>query len=102
MPSAPNLGRYGIEGPFNDQVKALKASGDPDWLYKWVSNAPKIKPGIIMPVWLDKDGGPLDERRLTGFAFRLRRDPPRTGRADRARRVEQGVDREREPVPSQH
>jgi mono/diheme cytochrome c family protein len=61
VPSAPNLGRYGIEGPFNDQLKALKASGDPDWLFKWVSNAPKIKPGIIMPVWLDKEGGQLDE-----------------------------------------
>ena len=61
VPSAPNLGRYGIEGPLNDQLKALKASGDPDWLFKWVSNAPKIKPGIIMPVWLDKEGGQLDE-----------------------------------------
>jgi mono/diheme cytochrome c family protein len=59
--TAPNLGRYGVDGPFNDQVKALKASGDPDWLFKWVSDAPKIKPGIIMPVWLDKDGGTLDE-----------------------------------------
>ena len=56
-----DLGRYGIEGPLNDQLKALKASGDPDWLFKWVSNAPKIKPGIIMPVWLDKEGGQLDE-----------------------------------------
>ena len=61
VPLAPNLGRYGIEGPLNDQLKALKASGDPDWLFKWVSNAPKIKPGIIMPVWLDKEGGQLDE-----------------------------------------
>lgn len=61
VPQAPNLGRYGIEGPFNDQVKALKASGDPDWLFKWVSDAPKIKPGIIMPVWSNADGGPLDD-----------------------------------------
>ncbi|HEY6959329.1 MAG TPA: c-type cytochrome [Candidatus Limnocylindria bacterium] len=61
VPQAPNLGKYGVEGPFNDQVKALKASGDPDWLYKWVSDAPKIKPGIIMPVWNQSDGGPLDE-----------------------------------------
>ena len=58
---APNLSRYGVDGPFNDQVKALKNSGDPDWLFKWISNAPKIKPGIIMPVWLDKEGGTLDE-----------------------------------------
>lgn len=61
VPQAPNLGRYGIEGPLNDQLKALKSSGDADWLYKWVANAPSIKPGIIMPVWLDKDGGPLNE-----------------------------------------
>ena len=61
VPQAPNLGKYGIEGPLNDQLKALKASGDADWLYKWVANAPSIKPGIIMPVWLDKDGGQLDE-----------------------------------------
>jgi len=58
---APNLAHYGTKGPLNDEVKALKASGDPDWLFKWVSNAPKIKPGIIMPVWLDKEGGTLDE-----------------------------------------
>ena len=61
IPQAPNLGRYGIEGPLNAELKAVKASGDADWLFKWVSNAPKIKPGIIMPVWLDKDGGQLDE-----------------------------------------
>lgn len=61
VPQAPNLGKYGVEGPLNDQLKALKASGDQDWLYKWVSNAPKIKPGIIMPVWLNTDGGQLDE-----------------------------------------
>jgi cytochrome c553 len=61
IPQAPNLAKYGIEGPLNDQLKALKASGDPDWLFKWVSNAPKIKPGIIMPVWLDSEGGTLPE-----------------------------------------
>lgn len=61
VPLAPNLGKYGIEGPLNEQLKALKATGDPDWLYKWVANAPSIKPGIIMPVWLDKAGGQLDE-----------------------------------------
>lgn len=61
IPQAPNLSRYGVDGPFNDEVKALKNSGDPDWLFKWISNAPKIKPGVIMPVWLDKDGGKLNE-----------------------------------------
>src|SRR5260370_22867689 len=41
-PLAPNLGRYGLDGPFNDQGKPLKASGDPDCLFKWVSDPPKI------------------------------------------------------------
>lgn len=70
VPQAPNLGRYGVEGPLNDQLKALKASGDAEWLFKWVSNAPKVKPGIIMPVFLDKEGGQLDEatiRRLVTY-----------------------------------
>jgi mono/diheme cytochrome c family protein len=62
VPTAPNLGRYGIEGPLNAELKAVKASGDADWLFKWVSNAPKIKPGIIMPVWINTEpGGQLDE-----------------------------------------
>src|SRR2546425_2425808 len=50
-PAAPNLGHYASEGPFSDQLKALKASGDADWLKKWVSNAPAIKPGTAMPKW---------------------------------------------------
>jgi len=61
IPQAPNLARYGADGPFNAEVKALKNSGDPDWLFKWISNAPKIKPGVIMPPWLDREGGSLDE-----------------------------------------
>ncbi len=61
VPQAPNLGRYGVEGPINDENKRAKASGDADWLFKWIANAPKVKPGVIMPVWLDKDGGQLDE-----------------------------------------
>lgn len=62
LPTAPNLARYGVEGPINDELKRLQASGDPDWLFKWVSNAPKIKPGVAMPVWLNTEpGGILDE-----------------------------------------
>jgi len=68
VPQAPNLSKYGTDGPFNDQVKALKASGDPDWLVKWISNAPKIKPGVIMPVWLDTDGGTLDAATIKTIA----------------------------------
>lgn len=50
-PQAPNLAKYGAEGPFVDQLKALKASGDPNWLKKWVSDAPSIKTGTAMPAW---------------------------------------------------
>jgi mono/diheme cytochrome c family protein len=58
---APNLGTYGTNGPLNDQLKALKASGDPNWLFKWVSNAPSIKPGIIMPIFNKSAGGQLSD-----------------------------------------
>jgi cytochrome c1 len=68
IPDAPNLARYGVEGPLNDQLKALRASGDPDWLFKWIANAPKIKPGVIMPVWLDTEGAPQP---LNAEAIRL-------------------------------
>jgi cytochrome c oxidase subunit 2 len=30
-------------------------------LIKWVSNAPSLKPGIVMPVFSNKAGGPLDD-----------------------------------------
>ena len=61
LPTAPNLGHYGTDGPINDENKRAKASGDADWLFHWVSNAPKVKPGVIMPVWLSSEGGSLDE-----------------------------------------
>ena len=60
-PTAPNLGDYGVKGPLNDENKRAKASGDADWLFKWVANAPKVKPGVAMPVWLNTEGGSLDE-----------------------------------------
>jgi mono/diheme cytochrome c family protein len=60
-PTAPNLGDYGVKGPINDENKAARSRGDADWLYKWIANAPKVKPGVAMPVWLNTDGGILDE-----------------------------------------
>ncbi|MDP9252871.1 MAG: cytochrome c [Chloroflexota bacterium] len=61
-PLAPNLGDYGVKGPLNDENKRAKASGDADWLFHWISNAPKVKPGVSMPVWLNTEpGGTLDE-----------------------------------------
>jgi mono/diheme cytochrome c family protein len=60
-PLAPNLADYATKGPYNDQLKALKASGDPDWLVKWVMNPPQIKPGTAMPPYGAPAGGELSE-----------------------------------------
>lgn len=60
-PLAPNLSAYGKDGPFNDQLKALKASGDPDWLIKWVTNPPSVKPGTAMPPYGASAGGQLPD-----------------------------------------
>jgi mono/diheme cytochrome c family protein len=64
LPQAPNLSRYGVEGPINDENKRAKDSGDADWLFKWISNAPKVKPGISMPVFNQADGGQLTEANI--------------------------------------
>lgn len=61
VPLAPNLADYATEGPLSDQLKALKASGDPDWLVKWVTNAPEVKPGTAMPAYGASAGGELSE-----------------------------------------
>ena len=71
LPTAPNLSDYGVKGPINEELKRLQASGDPDWLFKWVSNAPKIKPGTAMPVWLNTDGGALDEATIRSIVTYL-------------------------------
>lgn len=49
-PQAPNLSDYGAKGPLSSQLKALKER-DPQWLVKWVTDAPAIKPGTLMPPW---------------------------------------------------
>lgn len=61
LPGAPNLSNYGNDGPLNDQLKAVVASGDKDWLLHWVSNAPSIKPGIAMPPFAQTAGGQLTD-----------------------------------------
>ncbi len=60
-PLAPNLATYGKDGPLSDQLKALKASGDPDWLIKWVTNPPSVKPGTAMPPYGASAGGLLSD-----------------------------------------
>jgi mono/diheme cytochrome c family protein len=61
LPTAPNLGHYGTEGPINDENKAKKAGGDADWLLHWIQNAPSIKPGIAMPAFSTSAGGQLSD-----------------------------------------
>ena len=68
---APNLGHYGTEGPLNAELKALKASGDASWLQKWISNPPAIKPGVIMPAFSNKNGGPLDDAAINDLVAYL-------------------------------
>jgi mono/diheme cytochrome c family protein len=63
-PLAPNLADYATKGPFNDQLKALKASGDADWLVKWVTNAPSVKPGTAMPPYGARAGGTLTDEQV--------------------------------------
>ena len=60
-PLAPNLAGYATKGPFTDEVKRLKASGDPDWLVKWVTNPQSIKPGTAMPPYGQSAGGELPD-----------------------------------------
>ena len=64
VPQAPNLGHYGTEGPINAENKARKAAGDADWLFHWVSNAPSLKPDIVMPPFNKSAGGQLDDTQI--------------------------------------
>lgn len=71
LPTAPNLSDYGVKGPLSDELKRLQASGDADWLFKWIANAPKIKPAAAMPVWLNTEGGALDEQTIRSIVTYL-------------------------------
>src|SRR5437867_2661337 len=64
LPTAPNLGHYGTEGPLNDENKARKAAGDADYLLHWIQNAPSIKPGIPMPAFGTAAGGSLNDDQI--------------------------------------
>lgn len=64
LPSAPNLGRYGTEGPINAENKAKKAAGNQNWLFEWVANAPSVKPGIPMPAFSAAAGGSLSDDQI--------------------------------------
>ncbi|MBI2983249.1 MAG: c-type cytochrome [Chloroflexi bacterium] len=60
VPLAPNLADYATKGPYAEEMKRLKAS-DPDWLVKWVTNAPAVKPGTAMPAYGASAGGELSD-----------------------------------------
>jgi mono/diheme cytochrome c family protein len=64
LPTAPNLGHYGTEGPLNDENKARKAGGDSDYLLHWIQNAPSIKPGVPMPAFSTAAGGSLSDEQI--------------------------------------
>jgi cytochrome c oxidase subunit 2 len=36
-------------------------------LSKWISNAPSLKPGVVMPVFSNKAGGPLDDATINSI-----------------------------------
>ena len=36
-------------------------------LIKWIGNAPSLKPGIVMPVFSNKSGGPLDDATINAI-----------------------------------
>src|SRR5256885_411492 len=36
-------------------------------LIKWISNAPSLKPGVVMPVFSNKAGGPLDDATISSI-----------------------------------
>lgn len=61
LPLAPNLSDYGVKGPLSDELKALRASGDADWLAKWIANAPSVKAGIAMPPFAERNNGKLTD-----------------------------------------
>ena len=68
-------GKYATEGPFNDQQKAAKAAAAPgsdDWMIQWESHAPKIKPGIAMPVFAQAEGGQLTPDNITDIVAYLK------------------------------
>lgn len=67
-PFAPNLANYGTAGPFGEELRALRDSGDPDWLVKWISDPPEIKPGTAMPPMNIAEGGTLDEETIREIA----------------------------------
>ncbi len=71
LPTAPNLGHYGTEGPLNAENKAKKAAGDADWLLHWIQNPPAIKPGVVMPPFGTAAGGSLSDDQIKAIILYL-------------------------------
>ena len=71
LPTAPNLGHYGTEGPLNDENKAKKAAGDADYLLHWIQNPPSIKAGVVMPAFGTAAGGSLSDDQIKAIILYL-------------------------------
>ena len=56
--------------PYNTVVAA--APGSDDWMILWESHAPKIKPGIAMPVFALAEGGQLTPEIITDIVAYLK------------------------------
>ncbi|MEA2662895.1 MAG: hypothetical protein QOH08_2467 [Chloroflexota bacterium] len=75
LPGAPNLGKYATEGPFSAEQKAAKAkapAGSDQWMIDWEAHAPKIKPGIAMPIFAQAEGGQLSPENITDIVAYLK------------------------------
>ena len=64
LPTAPNLGHYGTQGPLNAENKAKQAGGDADYLLHWIQNPPAVKPGVVMPAFGTSYGGSLSDEQI--------------------------------------
>ena len=64
LPTAPNLGHYGTQGPLNNENKAKQAAGDSDYLLHWIQNPPAVKPGVVMPAFGTAYGGSLSDDQI--------------------------------------
>jgi mono/diheme cytochrome c family protein len=71
LPTAPNLGHYGTQGPLNDQNKAKLAAGDSDYLLHWIQNPASVKPGVVMPAFGTAAGGSLSDEQIRSIILYL-------------------------------
>jgi mono/diheme cytochrome c family protein len=64
LPTAPNLGHYGTQGPISAENKAKQAAEGADYLLHWIQNPPAVKPGVVMPAFGTGYGGSLSDEQI--------------------------------------